>query len=130
MPKQIFLIGETQKAFAKQCIDEAPKDHVCTIKKATRSDRQNRKMWAMIRDIQNQVKETARRSADDVKCQFLNALGVEMRFIPTLDGNGSFPVGMRSSTLTKEQFAGLIELMFEWGARHNVKWSRESMEDA
>jgi hypothetical protein len=34
-----------------------------------------------------------------------------------------FPVGMRSSTLTKEQYAGLIELLYAYGAQHDVQWT-------
>jgi len=126
--RTIFLIGESQRDYAKRSIDEAPADYVCKITKVTRSDKQNRKLWAMIRDIQEQVPETATRSADDVKCQFLNTLGVEMRYLPTLDGGGVFPTGMRSSQLNKEQFAALIELIFAWGARHEIRWSKESLE--
>lgn len=129
MSRTIFLIGDTQRDYAKRSIDEAPADYVCKITKVTRSDRQNRKMWAMIRDIQEQVPETSARTADDVKCQFMNALGIEMRYLPTLDGGGMFPTGMRSSNLNKEQFAALIELMFAYGAQKDVRWSKESLDE-
>lgn len=128
MADTIFLIGQSQKDYAKRRIDEAPADTVCKIAKATRSDRQNRKMWAMIKDLQDQVIGFDAYTRDDIKLRFLNALGVEMRYLPALESEGMFPVGMRSSTLTKAQFAGLIELMFQYGARHDVRWSREAME--
>jgi len=34
-----------------------------------------------------------------------------------------FPVGLRSSTLTVEQFSGLVELIYAYGAKHGVVWS-------
>jgi hypothetical protein len=37
-----------------------------------------------------------------------------------------FPVGQRSSTLSKSQFTGLIELLFAYGAKHGVRWSDKS----
>jgi hypothetical protein len=77
----------------------------------------------MIADIQRQVPEMATYSAEDIKLRFLNALGVEMRFLPALEGAGAFPVGLRSSTLTVEQFSGLIELLFKYGAEHGVEWT-------
>jgi hypothetical protein len=40
-----------------------------------------------------------------------------------LEGEGMFPIGLRSSTLTVAQFAGLIELIFAFGAKHGVRWS-------
>jgi hypothetical protein len=124
MPAQtIRLVGDTQRAFAKQCIDEAPAGHVVKIAAETRRDAQNRRLWAQIRDLQDQVPELAQHSPDDVKCQFMHALGIELRFLPALEGEGFFPVGFSSSRLTVQQFAGLLELINAYGARHGVKWS-------
>jgi hypothetical protein len=77
----------------------------------------------MLQDIQRQVPEMATYSAEDMKLRFLNALGVEMRFLPALEGAGSFPVGLRSSTLTVEQFSALIELLYKYGAEKRVVWT-------
>lgn len=119
----IFLLGPSQKAYAKRMIDEASPDMVCRLGKATRSDRQNRKLWPMIGDLKRQVPDMAPFTAEQIKLRFLNALGVEMQFLPAIEGGGMFPVGLRSSTLTKEQFAGLIELLYAYGAQHNVQWT-------
>jgi hypothetical protein len=126
----VRLIGETQKAYAHRLIDEAPADFVMKLAKETRRDIQNRKLWPMLADLQRQVPAMATYSADDIKLRFLNALGTEMRFLPTLEGEGMFPIGMRSSTLTVAQFSGLVELIFEFGAKHNVRWSEPKQEAA
>jgi hypothetical protein len=126
----VRLIGPSQKAYAKTQIDAAPADFVMKLAKETRRDIQNRKLWPMLADLQRQVPAMATYSADDIKLRFLNALGTEMRFLPTLEGEGMFPIGMRSSTLTVAQFAGLIELIFEFGAKHNVRWSDPKQEAA
>ena len=83
-------------------------------------------MWPLIADIQQQVPGAETFSADDMKLRFLHALGQEMRFLPELEGAGMFPVGQRSSTLSKTQFSALIELIFAYGAKHEVRWSRKS----
>lgn len=127
--RTIRLIGPVQKRYAKGQIDRAGKDDVCIIRPATRTDDQNRALWPKLEDIRQQVEGMDRFTADDIKLRFLNALGAEMRFLPELEGGGLFPVGLRSSTLTKEQFSGLLELINEYGARHNVEWS-EPKEDA
>lgn len=123
MGKTVRLIGPSQREYAKRLIDEAPANFVMKIAAETRRDAQNRKMHPMIADIQRQVPAMAPYSAEDIKLRFLNALGVEMRFLPALEGAGAFPVGLRSSTLTVEQFSGLIELLYEYGARHSVQWT-------
>ena len=119
----VRLVGDTQRAFAKRLIDAAPGGYVVKIAAETRRDAQNRKLWPMLADLQRQVPDMAGYSAEDIKHRFMNALGTEMRFLPALEGQGMFPVGMKSSTLTVEQFGGLLELIYAFGAKHNVRWS-------
>lgn len=124
MPSQtIRLVGETQRAYAKQCVDSAPAGFVVKITEETRRDAQNRKLWPMLADIQRQVPGMETFSAEDIKLRFMNALGTEMRFLPTLEGQGLFPVGMRSSALTVQQFSALVELLYKFGAENGVVWS-------
>lgn len=128
MAKTIRLVGPTQREYAKKLIDEAPDGYAAAIGEETRTQAQNRLMWPLIADIQNQVPEMSTYSADDIKLRFLNALGTELRFLPELEGAGMFPVGQKSSTLTKKQFTGLVELMFMFGAKHGVKWSKRAVD--
>lgn len=123
MARTVRLVGDTQRAYAKRLIDEAPTGYVMKLGEETRRDAQNRKLWPMLSDIQRQVPEMRTYSADDIKLRFLNALGEEMRFLPTLEGAGVFPVGLRSSTLTVSQFSALVELLYKFGAEHGVRWS-------
>ncbi len=124
--RTIKLSGYMAKERAKRLIDEAPANYVVAIGEETRSQEQNRLMWPLIADIRAQVPGMDAFSADDIKLRFLHALGQELRFLPELEGSGLFPVGQRSSTLSKTQFTALIELMFEYGSRHGVRWSAKS----
>ena len=117
------LVNDRVRYNAKRAIDEAEDGTVVKLGAETRRDAQNRKMWPMLQDLQRQVERFRTFSLEDLKLRFLNALGVEMRFLPTLEGEGMFPVGMKSSELTVRQFAGLIELIYAEGAKHNVRWS-------
>lgn len=123
MAETIHLVGDVQRQHAKRKVDEAPPGSVVKIGAETRRDAQNRKMHAMIADLRRQVPEHAVFSAEDTKLRFLDALGAELCFLPKLEGQGLFPVGLRSSTLTVQQFAALIELIYAEGAKHDVKWS-------
>lgn len=121
--QQVRIVGDTQRAYAKRLIDEAPLGWVMKLGAETRRDAQNRKLWPLLQDIQRQVPGFDVFALEDIKHRFMNALGTEMRFLPALEGQGSFPVGLRTSTLTVEQFSGLIEIIHEFGARHDVRWS-------
>jgi hypothetical protein len=124
--RTIVLTSQAAKDRAKRLIDLAPYGYVMAIGEETRSQSQNKLMWPLISDIQAQVPGMETFSPDDIKLRFLHALGQELRFLPELEGAGVFPVGQRSSTLSKSQFTALIELMFEYGARHGVRWSAKS----
>lgn len=121
--QQVRIVGETQRAYAKKLIDEAPLGWVMKLGAETRRDAQNRKLWPMLQDIQRQVPGFLEYSLEDIKLRFMNALGEEVRFLPALEKQGSFPVGLRSSILTVEQFSGLVELIYAFGAKHGVRWS-------
>jgi hypothetical protein len=124
MSARVYLNSDYATQKAHRLVDAAGKTgRVLEIREPTRTDDQNRKLWPMLDDIRRQVPGMEEYSRDDIKLRFLNALGAEMRFLPALEGNGLFPVGLRSSTLTKEQFSGLIELLYEYGARNGVIWS-------
>ena len=103
---------------------------MCLVKPETRSDKQNRLMWALIGDMQAQNDEMRAFDQDDAKLRFMNALGSEMRFLPELWGPAQFPVGQRSSKLNKRDFANLIELMLKWGAENDIRWSTKSKDAA
>lgn len=99
--------------------------YVVEFKKATRTLEQNARMWAMIADIYraHPTWNGMPMSLDRWKATFMDALGVEQDYAPSLEGGGIVPIGQRSSNLTKSQMSDLIELMLAFGAKHDVKWS-------
>lgn len=130
MAEYVRLVGERQREYAKRLIDAAEAGDVMRLGKETRRDAQNRKLHAMIADIQRQVPDMATYNIEDAKLRFMDALGTEMRYLPKLEVEGFFPVAHRTSTLTVKQFAGLIELIYKYGAEHNVRWSEPEREAA
>ena len=126
----IRLVGDSQRDHAKRMIDAAPAGYVVKIAPETRNDRQNRAFHAKVTDCRKQIPDMARFSMEDCKLRFMAALRAEMRFLPELDGEGMFPVGARTSTLTVAQFAGLMTIVDEYGARHGVQWSDPAYAEA
>jgi hypothetical protein len=54
------------------------------------------------------------------KSVFMDALGHEVDYIASLDGKRIFPLGHRSSQLSKSQFADLLTLMLAWAAENDL----------
>lgn len=119
----VILRGHAQRAFAKALLDKAPDDAVVNIREATRSTDQNAKMWAILSDISRAKPEGRCWPPETWKCAFMHFLGHQVQFAEGLDGTGPFPLGFRSSRLSKRQMADLITCIQEYGDRHGVVWS-------
>lgn len=124
MTQTVWLRGEHQRRLAHQIIDHAPVDAVVKVSAAKRSDDQNAKMWAMLSDISRAKPEGRMHIPEVWKCIFMAALGHEVKFEMGLD-NQPFPIGFRTSRLTKPEMSDLIEFIYAYASKHNIKWSEE-----
>lgn len=122
MAQTVILRGLEQRALACGMVKAAPVDAVVTIKPAARSMDQNAKLWAMLSDIARSKPEGRVMTAEMWKAAMMNALGHEILWQPGIDNGPPFPAGFRSSRLSKEQMGDLIEFIYEYGARHGVRW--------
>ena len=120
--RPVILRGPVQREYGKRLIDAAPVDAVMTIKEGTRTLDQNAKMWAMLSDISAAKPEGRMHTPEVWKCLFMSACGHAVQFEIGLDDK-PFPVGFRTSRLSKHQMADLITFIAEYGDRHGVKWS-------
>jgi hypothetical protein len=125
----LVLSGQRQRDLAKRLIDKAPVNAVLNIREAARSLDQNAKMHAMLSDVSRAKPEGRTHTAEIWKCLFMQACGHAVQFENGLNGQ-PFPVGFRSSRLTKAQMGELIETIYEYGARHGVAWSDDEREAA
>ncbi|SCX93454.1 NinB protein [Nitrosospira sp. Nl5] len=132
----IFLVGRVQKDFAKQCIDQAPGDFVCTIKKATRREEQSEKFHAMCGDVARQCKYMSRwLTKDQWKVLFISghavATGIGADVVPGLEGEFT-NIRESSAQMSISRMASVIEYVAAYGADKGVVWSepkRESDEE-
>jgi hypothetical protein len=126
-PLIILNTPANREAAAKWCRN-APDGTQVEFREKRRTDDQNRLMWAelttlaRLRPYHNGV----RMSPDTYKCMFMHVLGHETRFIPTMDGDGVFPLGMRSSRLTIPEMSDLIELLHLFAAREGVTFEKDA----
>jgi len=109
----IRLVGPDQRSYA------------CAKVKGGESNRsleQNAKMWAMLSDIARARPEGRHWTTDTWKAAFMHSLGHHVQFAEGIDNTGPFPVGFRTSRLSKGEMADLITCIQEYGDRHGVEW--------
>lgn len=121
--KQTFIIrNDLIRTNALRAITQAPEGYIVDIREPTRSLMQNKRLWAMLRDIADAQPEGRQWTPETWKCAFLHALGHQVRFAEGLDGSGPFPIGFSSSKLTVKEMGDLITCISEYGDRHGVEW--------
>lgn len=122
MSRHVLTLTRQNRAKAIQGVVAAPDGYVLELREPKRTDDQNAALWGLLNQIQRQrpTHNGVSMTADTWKAVFLQALGAEMVFVPTLDGTGMFPLGHRSSQLTKAEFSGLLELMLAWCAEQGL----------
>jgi len=122
----VRIIGPSQRAYAAKLIADAPDGYVMKLAKETRSDRQNNALHGWIDILRKALPDTfGQFTVEDCKLRLMNSLRTEMRFLPALDGQGLFPVGQRTSTLTVEQFSALQTIVIEYAARNGINLGDE-----
>lgn len=93
---------------------------------------QNDRMWAMLTEIAAQVEwrdllgRPLKMTTDQWKVFFLDMLNREALLVPNAEGTGYVNLGRSSSDLGKAEMSDLIELLFVFGAQHDVTFSEGS----
>lgn len=115
----VVLRTKADRNRACAVIHSAPFDAVVTVKASNRTNEQNSLLWAVLSEI-SALKPNGRRHTPDMwKALFMQAAGHEVQFLSGLDGN-PFPVGFRSSKLSKVQMTELLEWIFAWCAENGI----------
>lgn len=120
----IILTGAQSRAQAKHWVDKAPTYTRFELKESKRTLPQNAKFWAALTDIARQVTwHGVKLSTDDWRLVFLDALKLEMRIVPNVEGTGFVQLGRSSSDLSVQEMSDLLEIIHAFGAQHGVTFS-------
>jgi hypothetical protein len=91
------------------------------LKASKRSLAQNNFLWACLTDIARQKTHCGRKYTPEIwKCLFMNAIGREIQFVPSLDEKTFLPLAYRSSDLSKGEMMDLLEFIKCWSAENGV----------
>lgn len=124
MTHTVCLSGPQQRVLAHRLVDAAPQGFVVTIKEQTRTGEQNALMWCLLSDVSRSMPGGRKATPEVWKNLMMHACGHATQFEMGLDGQ-PFPVGLRSSRLSKSQMGDLITFIQAWGAENGVSWSDE-----
>jgi hypothetical protein len=121
-PKRIFINTAQDRGRALRWVEEAGWGSVVEFKQKGRTLDQNDAIHGLIRQIMKQRKTLHGRPMNMAlwKATFMNALGIEIQLVPTLDGTGVFPIGLSTRDLPKKRASELIEYILWWCATEEL----------
>jgi hypothetical protein len=127
----LILANDSIRERAIGWIKSAEEYSRVTFQGPVRTLPQNAKLHAMLTDIAKQRPTLGgtRMNVERWKRVFMNHLGSAMEYLPTLDGDGFFPAGYRTSELSVPECCDLIESIYAWGASNEIVWSPYSLKE-
>jgi len=118
------LRNEMDRARAIQIIQRVDLEAgmVWSLREEARSDPQNRRMWAMLRDISRQVEWYGQKLKDEDWKHIFSASVEKQRAVPGLDG-GFVVLGVSTRKQSKRWFSDMFEVMEAFAAERGVKFT-------
>jgi hypothetical protein len=121
-----LITSRDQLETAFREIAKLPYGYVLKASERTRTDDQNRMLWPLLACFERQGATIRGQTFTDHqwKSIFLEGLGHEQEFLPSLDGSRWFAAGLRSSKLGVKEFSDLLELIQAEAATRGVELKR------
>lgn len=125
-PFTVTITSEHERERAMRAVKRAPEGYRVTFQEPKRSDEQNRRLWAMLGEIADQVEYWGEKlDAESWKEIFTAALKPELKVVPSLDGKGIVQIGLRTSKMSVAEMSDLLALIEAYGATHGVVFKDE-----
>ena len=129
MDKQIFfLVNPKVRQNAVLAVSFAPDGYEVIIQEKTRTTAQNKRLWAMLSDIANQVEWYGKKMDEMQWKHFFSAILHGQMTVPNPEGTGFVVIGKATSKMSVSEMTNLQEMMSAFGAERDVRWSDPAYE--
>ncbi|EOU9609855.1 recombination protein NinB [Cronobacter dublinensis] len=132
MRKQTFeirtpLVQQNAIRTIQQIHPDFERPLIVIVQEKTRSVEQNKRLWATLRDVSEQVVwHGMKLDSEDWKHIFTAALKGQ-RSAPGING-GFVVLGQSTSKMRVSEFSELLELIYAFGAERGVSWGEDAQE--
>ena len=119
MTHTVILFSDYQRQCARNLVSKAPPGYVVTVKPQRRTSEQNDLMWALLTELSKAKPNGREHTPETWKVLAMHACGHTCQF--EIGQNGQpFPVGFRTSQLTKGQMGDLIDWLHAYASEAGV----------
>lgn len=123
----VILVGDRQRAYAHRLVDQAPPGYVVTVAEPKRTLDQNALLHVLVTELSIAKPQGIIKTPDGWKAAIMHAAGFQVQFETGLDGK-PFPVGLKTSRLSKSECSQLIDWIYCYAAEQGIELSRIAQE--
>ena len=117
----LWIDTEAKRSTFLNVLTKADLPFMATLKRDKRTDKQNRRQWAILGTIaENTLHHGRKLTPDQWKLVFMAQLFKEVDIVPNLDGDGYVALSRSSSNLTTSEHSDLTTLMEMYCAMHEI----------
>jgi hypothetical protein len=117
----ILIANDDDRAFLHRMIDQAAIGTMVEMRADPASEKQRRKMWAMLGEVAKQYQHNGRfYAAEQWKLLMMHACGQEVEMMPSLDGSTFLPYEGRSSKMNAADMNEFLAFIDAWGTQNGV----------
>lgn len=111
---------------ACELIMGAEQGWVATLAEPKRSNDQNAMLWACLTDLSLAEPDGLKFTPEEWKCLVMHACGWDCQFLPGLGDGRPFPVGFRSSQMSRKEMANLITWVLAYMAEKGIQPTKDA----
>lgn len=121
-PAKITIRNGKDRATARLWVDKCPPGYTLLFKPPTRSNDQNRRLWAFLDDIAAQKEWDGKKRTSEQWKDLFSACLRQQEIVRGLEG-GLVAFGARTSEMSPEEMSDLLQLIETWGAQNDVRFT-------
>lgn len=119
----VTLTSEEHRAKAAEALRRAPIGYRVTFAEPKRSCDQNARLWALLRDVSEQVEYYGAHRSPETWKDIFTAAYRQSEMLPSLDGKGVVQIGLRTSKMSVQELSDLMALIEAYGAENGVQFN-------
>lgn len=126
MPNWIPIVSDIDRSRVKGWVGKAPPGTMIAFKKHdARSIEQNALLWSRLTAISKQVPWYGEHLPPESWKDLFTADLRQYKIVPGLNHNTSVPLGLRTSSMTKNEMTALLESIEAFASEHGVIFHEE-----
>ena len=125
MRRIFYLEHELARRNAIRAVQDAPWGMMIAIQEKTRTLQQNALLWPLLTCVSKKVEWFGKLRPEENWKDLFTAELKDQLILPRISKNGFVVCGRSTKDMSKKEFSNLIEIIYSFGAEHNIDFEKK-----